>query len=235
LPETALPFSFEEARSNTSRQLPPGNNRTDGLSWEGVLLSLQRFNSLCTTAACEQFYSYRSVETTAADYRPRDRITGYFHRSGPQARIPHSQVVSAGKCSYISVDGESYAIRCIFLSSGDRAPSPGLNQGSPCRRYDGKNSLENLLFALISLILIDDPLPVWGFVGRNISTERTMSRWLIGGMKNGGGQSWFKSLFGDVWRMFFHIHRLFYDENRQKAPHFSGGDECCPPIIFLRH
>lgn len=106
MPETALPFFFEEARSNTSRQLPPGNNRTDGLSWEGVLLSLQRFNSLCTTAACEQFYSYRSVETTAADYRPRDRITGYFHRSGPQARIPRSQVVSAGKCSYTSVDGE---------------------------------------------------------------------------------------------------------------------------------
>lgn len=106
MPETALPFFFEEARSNTSRQLPPGNNRTDGLSWEGVLLSLQRFNSLCTTAACEQFYSYGSVETTAADYRPRDRITGHFHRSGPQARIPHSQVVSAGKCSYTSVDGE---------------------------------------------------------------------------------------------------------------------------------
>lgn len=53
-----------------------------------------------------------------------------------------------------------------------------------------------------------------------------MSRWLIGGMKNGDGQSWFKSLFGDVWRMFFHIHRLFYipadDGNRREELYLSG-------------
>jgi hypothetical protein len=30
------------------------------------------------------------------------------------------------------------------------------------------------------------------------------------GMKSKDGRSWFKSLFGGVWRMFYHTHRTFF-------------------------